>query len=396
LTLYGCRLSITVGTGGASTLPPTAAARERRPSPRLVTAAVAQRRCGWRGWQQTLGDGHANAHARGLTIIHEGTDCAWTAPGGHDAPQALVSRPKAYHTLLIPHPALPDLLQAGRTMAKKPRGKVGQGKEKEDAGQVGARSAHSISAQEQVFALVEQHGCAFSLGTQYVQALTLAATLPLGTPTRISTQTGVVQLLRLAWERLERMGGDGPAGSACGWAEMGAQDLADILLAVSKLRVDDRLWMLHEFVEAIVWWAGPQLPSFSCQALADTAQGLAVLGDATMHYFGDAVFMDALLVVAKPRLIDFNWQELAKMAWAPCTMHHVGAFHNLGAFLPVPRALTQRSWALCWKRPSQSFPASQWKPWPTQCGRWPSCAMWTLCSWATCWWWPGPSFPASH
>jgi hypothetical protein len=136
------------------------------------------------------------------------------------------------------------------------------------------------SAQEQLFALVEQHGRTFSL-TQSVQALSLAAKLPLGTPMCISTQTGVVQLLRLVWERLEPVGGDGRAGSACGWAEMGAQDLADILCAVSELRVDDRLWMLHAFVEAIVWWASPQLPSFNCQALADTAQALAVLGIAT-------------------------------------------------------------------------------------------------------------------
>ncbi|KAG1680580.1 hypothetical protein FOA52_015027 [Chlamydomonas sp. UWO 241] len=107
--------------------------------------------------------------------------------------------------------------------------------------------------QEQLFALVEPNCRAFSLDDS-VLALTLAVELPLRRPMHVIAQAGIAHMmLRLAWERLEGLAGDGRAGAAwCGWVQMGPQELAGMLWAVAKLRVDNRLWMLHDFVGAVI------------------------------------------------------------------------------------------------------------------------------------------------
>jgi hypothetical protein len=64
------------------------------------------------------------------------------------------------------------------------------------------------------------------------------------------------------------------------------------------------------FTGALLVVAKPQLLSFSCQELADTAWALAWLGHR------DPAFMVALLQAAKTKLRDFDAQDLSSTAWA--------------------------------------------------------------------------------
>ncbi|KAG1667903.1 hypothetical protein FOA52_013664 [Chlamydomonas sp. UWO 241] len=101
---------------------------------------------------------------------------------------------------------------------------------------------------------------------------------------------GVALLLSLARERLP---------------QMPARQLANTLWAVSKLGVDDPM-----FVDALIGESRDKLTSFDAQALANTATALAKLGHV------DTAFMQVMLETASSKLSSFTSQNLANLLWA--------------------------------------------------------------------------------